>query len=64
VCYQPARQTLFCSKIFKWYRPDFLTVADSIVDYIKLYDTGIQPPSMTKVAYLPYSWQLNQRTSA
>ncbi|PSN20515.1 DUF547 domain-containing protein [filamentous cyanobacterium CCP5] len=64
VRYDPASQILYCSKIFKWYGADFLTVASSISAYINLYYTGVQPPPTAQIAYLPYSWQLNQRTSS
>jgi hypothetical protein len=65
VHYGAASQTLCCSKIFKWYQSDFLKVADSIADYISHYLTGAQPSSDVTLAYLPYSWQLNdQRTSS
>lgn len=64
VRYDAASQTLYCSKIFKWYKADFLTVADSIVGYCDRYYTAAQVPATATVVYLPYSWQLNQRTSS
>ena len=64
VRYDAASQTLFCSKIFKWYKTDFLTVAGSIVEYCDRYYTADQIPASANVVYLPYSWELNQRTSA
>lgn len=57
--YDTASQTLFCSKIFKWYKADFLTVADSIVGYCDRHYTATQLPALVKVVYLPYSWELN-----
>lgn len=62
--YNAANQTLYCSKIFKWYKADFLTVTDSITAYINGYRTDIDLPSSVAIAYLPYSWALNQRTSS
>ena len=59
VRYDAASQTLFCSKIFKWYKADFLTVADSIVEYCDRYYTAGQLPASVTVRYLPYSWELN-----
>lgn len=54
---------LYCSKIFKWYRQDFLKVAPSIPDYIRAYlDCPID--AKTPIAYLDYDWSLNQRTSS
>ncbi len=64
VRYDAGSRTLFCSKIFKWYKTDFLTVADSVPAYINRYYTATQLPAAVKVVYLPYSWQLNQRTSS
>lgn len=64
VRYDTARQTLFCSKIFKWYQADFLTVAESIPAYIDRYYNAAQLPASVTVVYLPYSWDLNQRPSA
>lgn len=64
VRYDAASQTLFCSQIFKWYKADFLTVADSTAAYINRYLTDGQVPLPAQIAYLPYSWQLNQRTSS
>jgi hypothetical protein len=64
VHYDTTSQTLYCSKIFKWYKADFLTVADSVAAYIYRYQTEIEMPSSVTIAYLPYSWELNQRTSS
>ncbi len=66
VRYDSASQSLACSKIFQWYRADFLTVAPSIPAYIHRYCPDV-PPEGVIVRYLPYSWQLNQldqRTSS
>ncbi|MEL6936844.1 MAG: DUF547 domain-containing protein [Cyanobacteria bacterium J06607_17] len=59
VRYDAHSQTLYCSKIFKWYRADFLTVASSIPDFCDRYYTAAPLPASVTVAYLPYSWQLN-----
>jgi len=63
VRYEAKEQILYCSKIFKWYKADFLTDADSIADYVSRYHAEVSLPKNTKIAYLPYSWNLNQRTS-
>lgn len=55
-------QTLYCSKIFKWYGADFLEVADSIPAYIAPY-LELSLSAATPLRYLDYDWQLNQRTS-
>ncbi len=65
VRYDAATGTLHCSKIFKWYRRDFLTIAPSIPDYLRPYLKPEFPLSAsTPIAYLPYSWNLNQRISS
>lgn len=64
VRYEPGDQMLYCSKIFKWYQEDFLTVADSIQTYISRYLADAEPSPTIPVTYLPYSWRLNQRTSS
>lgn len=64
VHYDATSQTLYCSKIFKWYKADFLTMAGSIAGYCDRYYTADQIPASVNVVYLPYSWDLNQRTSS
>ncbi|HEY9632724.1 MAG TPA: DUF547 domain-containing protein [Coleofasciculaceae cyanobacterium] len=63
VCYDSQTQTLYCSKIFKWYRKDFLKVTPSVPDYIRSYLKSDFPiGSNTPIAYLDYDWALNQQT--
>ena len=62
VRYDRDRQTLYCSKIFQWYGKDFLTIADSIPAYVDRYFKPATIPASVAIAYLPYSWALNQRT--
>ncbi|NEQ48290.1 MAG: DUF547 domain-containing protein [Leptolyngbya sp. SIOISBB] len=64
VRYDAARSTLYCSKIFQWYKADFLTKAASIPDYISQYRPELDLPNRVTVEFLPYSWALNQRTSS
>ena len=65
VRYDAQTQTLYCSKILKWYRQDFLKVADSIPDYIRSYLKPNTPLSAsTPISYLDYDWSLNQRISS
>jgi hypothetical protein len=62
VRYDTQTQTLYCSKIFKWYRRDFLKVAPSIPDYIRSYlKTELPTGSNIPIAYLNYDWSLNQQ---
>jgi len=57
-------QTLYCSKIFKWYRRDFLKVAPSVPEYIRSYlKTDLPLSASTPISYLHYDWNLNQRIS-
>jgi len=64
VRYDAQTETLYCSKIFKWYRQDFLQVAGSIPDYICTYRPDLPLTAETAIAYLDYDWSLNQRTSS
>ncbi|MDJ0774496.1 MAG: DUF547 domain-containing protein [Mastigocoleus sp. MO_167.B18] len=64
VRYDSASGTLYCNKIFKWYRQDFLLVANSIPEYIRSYlETDLPLTANTAIAYLYYDWSLNQRIS-
>ncbi|MBD2448443.1 DUF547 domain-containing protein [Nostoc sp. FACHB-152] len=57
-------QTLYSSKIFKWYRQDFLKVAPSIPEYIDSYlKIDVPLTAATPISYLDYDWSLNQRIS-
>lgn len=58
VHYDAQTNTLYCSKIFKWYEDDFLTVENSVLDYIQKYRNQNMLRS-AQIEYLPYSWQLN-----
>ena len=65
VCYNEEKNILFCSKIFKWYRQDFLKVAPSIPEYIRPYlDSDLQISASTPIEYLYYDWNINQRISS
>lgn len=64
VRYDFQTQTLYCNKIFKWYRQDFLKVAPSIPEYINSYlQTDLPLTASTPISYLHYDWSLNQRMS-
>lgn len=65
VRFDPQRNILYCSKIFQWYRSDFLQVSPSLVGYI-LPRLPVSPGHgpEPKVVFLPYNWRLNQRTSS
>ncbi|BAZ13541.1 hypothetical protein NIES4071_53800 [Calothrix sp. NIES-4071] len=60
VKYDAANNILYCSKIFKWYRQDFLKVAPSLPEYIRSYlNTDLPLMPSTPVKYLYYDWNLN-----
>lgn len=64
VRYDAQTQTLYCNKIFKWYRQDFLQVAPSVSEYIRSYlNTDLPLTATTPISYLYYDWNLNQRIS-
>jgi Protein of unknown function, DUF547 len=61
VKYDAVSNTLYCSKIFKWYRQDFLQAAPSLAEYIGCYlNTDLPLTASTSVRYLYYDWNLNQ----
>jgi hypothetical protein len=62
VQYDPVQNVLYCSKIFKWYRNDFLQVSPSLSDYMGGYLQ--RSLSSSNIVYLPYDWSLNQRMSS
>lgn len=60
VRYDSQTGKLYCSKIFKWYRSDFLKIAPSIPDYIRPYlKTNAPLDASTPISYLHYDWHLN-----
>ncbi len=62
VKYDADKDILYCSKIFKWYRQDFLQVAPSVPEYIRSYlNTKLPLTASTSVKYLYYDWNLNQQ---
>ncbi|MBD2184126.1 DUF547 domain-containing protein [Aerosakkonema funiforme] len=61
VRYDSQTSTLYCSKIFKWYRQDFLKLARSVQEYIRSYlETDVPLTDATSISYLYYDWNLNQ----
>lgn len=65
VRYDFQTEILYCSKIFKWYRKDFLQESSSVPEYIKAYlKTDAPITSKTPISYLHYDWNLNQRISS
>ncbi len=59
------RNILFCSKIFQWYRADFLQVSPSLPSYI-LPRLQVAPHAgpEPRLVFMPYDWSLNQRMSS
>lgn len=65
VSYDSESGTVYCSKIFKWYRQDFLKVSPSVQEYIRSYlETDLPLTASTPIRYLYYDWNLNQRISS
>lgn len=61
VRYDSQTSNLYCSKIFKWYRQDFLKLAPSLQKYIRSYlETDVPLTDATSISYLYYDWNLNQ----
>lgn len=61
VFYDDSDRLLYCSQIFKWYRKDFLKVANSIPEYIQTYlNIDLPVNESIEVKYLDYDWHLNQ----
>ncbi|MFB2835845.1 DUF547 domain-containing protein [Floridanema evergladense] len=62
VRYDSQNRILFCSKIFKWYRQDFLAVSPTIPDFIRTHlKTDLPIDAQTPIAYLHYDWSLNEQ---
>lgn len=65
VRFDAQRGVLHCSKIFQWYRADFLAVAPSLAGYILPRLRGLSArDGDPRIVFLPYDWSLNQRTSS
>jgi hypothetical protein len=65
VRFDAGERTLYCSKIFQWYKADFLAVAPSLPAYILPRLRGVSPPDHEpRIVFLPYDWSLNQRMSS
>jgi len=57
--FDPASGRLLCSRIFQWYRRDFLAVAPSIAVYVGRYRPDLALTAGVRLAHLPYDWALN-----
>jgi len=60
VKYHSKSNLLQCSKIFKWYKKDFLNVASSIPAYVNQYLSMTIKESVS-LEYLAYDWRLNEQ---
>lgn len=56
---KPNSKTVYISEIFKWYKQDFVTSEQGIIDYINKYRTS-KILADYEVKYYPYSWKLNK----
>jgi Protein of unknown function, DUF547 len=57
--YDPDRNILYISPIFKWYKRDFVAHSGSIRSYIKKYIPKVD--DKTKIIYTEYDWGLNEQ---
>jgi len=60
--FDPAGEKLHVSKIFKWYRDDFIAHSGSIAGFLAPYLDGSAAAQLKRgigIAYLPYDWSLN-----
>jgi len=64
VRYAAETETLYCSKIFRWYGQDFSKATESVPQYIGQYLPEVKTAKSLTIRYLPYDWSLNQRTSS
>jgi len=61
VYYDSNEQVLYCSKILKWYKQDFLKVSPSLAEYIQIYiEKEIPNNKSVEIKYLDYDWHLNR----
>jgi len=60
VRYDGATDTLYASKILKWYRRDFLRAARSLPEYVSRYRSD-PLSATTRVVFLDYDWRLNEQ---
>ena len=56
---RPGEKEVAISKIFEWYRKDFLRTSSSLLDYINHYREKHIPTDYS-VSFYEYNWQLNQ----
>jgi hypothetical protein len=63
----PQEKTVFISKIFQWYKPDFGGSDSALMDFLlKFLDEGINKTFLQRnrekirIRYQPYDWNLNQ----
>ncbi len=54
------KKTVRFSKIFEWYKEDFLAEADDVLAYVNKYRTTAIPSSY-KQSFYTYNWALNEK---
>lgn len=47
------------SKIFDWYKEDFVKEGQTLIDYLNKY-SEVKIDANAKIEYLPYNWSLNE----
>ena len=58
-----AAQTIYLSKIFRWFAEDFEKDDGSVIDFVKPYFPPSAAAALTdefKIRYTDYDWSLNE----
>jgi hypothetical protein len=63
--FDPASGTLHLTRLYDWYRSDFLQIAPTVEDYVARHEVSVRAAlaagRRVKVRWLPYDWSLNGR---
>lgn len=63
--FDPASGTLRLTKLYDWYRSDFLQVAPSVEEYVAAHVSSVRTTldagRSVKIRWLSYDWSLNER---
>ena len=64
--FDAAKNTLYLSQIFNWYKEDFIKPAGSVANYVKPFlpksqRDALADPAKAKVQFNEYDWALNDR---
>ncbi|MEE8143428.1 MAG: DUF547 domain-containing protein [Planctomycetota bacterium] len=65
--YDPEKNQVSLTKLYKWYGDDFAQVAGSALEYAARYHTGLKKAlaePQLKIRWLDYDWKLNSKENA